>query len=187
MSMTFVSRHDAMSVGAIAALLALLITLGVSASSQRGPQGPGRQDPKAEAPRFVGDAPAPLAESTTVVLQTTPEELVASVLAARARNDLAALARCCSTTVGRAGLDQIDAARAERDFVEGGVLWDRLAVAAKAKKLRFEQVEQRTQAEDGTTFEASGTIAFPSGSRSIDELNFEIVRNRGAWFVKVSP
>ncbi len=188
MSSSYVSRQDAMSTGALVALLALLITFATGRSSRDGlRQDPKPQEQQAAAPRHVGDAPMPLAESRTVVLQTTPEELVASVIAARARRDLAALARCSSTTVDRPALDQIDAARAERDFVDGEVLWTRLEAAVKAKTLRTLLVEKPERSEDGFAFEASGTLVFPSGSRSIDEFSVAIVRHRGAWFVKVSP
>ena len=185
MSASYFSRHGAKAIAALAASLALWSAIRTDSSSPRQqPQEPQARGPRVEAPRYVGDAPALLPESTTIVLQTTPEELVASVIAARARGDLAALARCCSTSAGRPSLDQLDAVRAERDFVEGAALWTRLEAAAARKTLRIEQERRRQQ---GAGPDATGFLTFASGAASSEELQIPIARIGGAWFVWVAP
>lgn len=183
MNSSYVSRHGVGSLAALAAALALLVGLGGDNSSPavavRQPQ-----EPRAEAPRYVGDVPLPLSESAHPVLQTTPEELVATVVAARARRDLAALSRCCSQSVGRVALDQFDAARAERDFYDPEVMMERFEAAVQKKALRIEQrdVKRGEAGEDGL-----GTIAFATGMKSLPEVQMPIVRIGGAWYLKVSP
>ncbi len=187
MSSSHVSRHGAKPVAVLAVLFALLVAVGTGSSSLRkNPQGVVPQGPGGEPPRYVGDAPAPLPESEAIVLQNTPAELVASVLAARTRRDLAALARCCSTSAGRQLLDQLDAVRAERDFFESEQLWTRLAAAAAGQALRVE-TQARPAPEQGTAIDATGTVAFASGSAAIAELQLSIVHIGGAWFLRVSP
>ncbi len=189
MSSSYVSRHGAGALAALAALIAVLVAVPRDTASTQGPRAV-VQNP-VEAPRSIGDVPLPVPESRVVVLQSTPEELLASVIAARGRGDLAALARCSSTSVDRPALDQLDAARAERDFVDGDEIWKRIEAAAKARTLRVEQVQKVVQGK-GDPIEATGSFVVPSaGPRSaspgLAELQVPIVRIRGAWFVRVSP
>lgn len=183
MSSSYVSRHGVGSLAALSAALALLVGFGAQGSQSTAVVQP-PQEPRAEAPRYVGDVPLPLPESQHLVLQTTPEELVASVVAARARRDLAALSRCCSQSIGRVALDQFDAARAERDFFDAEVLMDRFEAAVKKNALRIEQREvKRTEAGE----DAVGTITFATGTAALPEVQMPIVRVGGAWYLKVTP
>lgn len=184
MNSSYVSRQGVGSLAALAAALALLVGLGGDNSSQAVTAVRQPQEPRAVAPRYVGDVPLPLPESAHPVLQTTPEELVATVVAARARRDLAALARCCSQSVGRVALDQFDAARAERDFYDAQVMMERFEAAVQKKALRIEQHEvKRSEAGE----DAVGTIAFATGAMGLPEVQMPIVRIGGAWYLKVTP
>lgn len=191
MSASFVSRYAVGSSAVVASVVALILSLG--AGSTERPQQPMPQERVAEAPRFVGDAPLPLPESATVVLQTTPDELARSIVEARGRRDLAALARCSSTSSGRAGLDQLDAARAERDFFDGDALWRAFESASKERILRVEDTKV-ARGDEGV--EAAAEWVFPNAlpnrdtrNQKVDlvEIRVALVRIRGAWFVRVSP
>jgi hypothetical protein len=186
-STSYISRHGVGSLAVLAAVVALLFGTGTDSAQQPSVQLQQPQGPREEAPRYLGDMPLPLPESKHVVLQTTPQELVASITAARARRDMAALARCCSTSAGRPALDQLDEVRAERDFFEGEQLMVRLERAAKARTLRVEQQEGRPRTEPDERVDATGMLVFPSGTQAITELQLPIVRIRGAWYVRVSP
>lgn len=189
MSSSYVSRHGAGALAALAALIAVLVTVPRDTASTQGPRAV-VQNP-VEPPRSIGDAPLPVPESRVVVLQSTPEELLASVIAARGRGDLAALARCSSTSAGRPALDQLDTARAERDFVDGDEIWKRIEAAKAARTLRVEQAKQAAK-QKGDPIEATGSFVAPSAGRGsasagLAELQIPIVCIRGAWFVRVSP
>lgn len=188
MSASLVSRYAVGSSAIVASLVALVVSLGVGSSVQ-GPQ----QERVAEAPRFVGDTPLPLPESATVVLQTTPDELARSIVGARGRRDLAALAHCSSTSTGRTALDQIDAARAERDFFDGDALWRAFESAMTERVLR---VEDRVVPGTEEGIEAAAEWVFPNAAPNRDagnarvalvEIRIPLVRIRGAWFVRVAP
>ncbi len=151
------------------------------------PQGPG------EAPRYLGDAPALLAESTATLLRGTPEELVATVLAARERRDLAALARCCSISVGRDQLDNLDAVRAERDFFDSPApMWAALQKALDAAQVRV-AVAKLAPAVPGAGAAAApvatarGTVTFARDSVELPEMTLAVVQYAGSWYFEVAP
>lgn len=181
-------RYGAGSLAVVASLLALL-SFGSGSSSA--PELLQPQDPVVT-PRSVGDVPLPLAESTTVVLQNTPDQLLDSVIAARGRRDIAALARCSSTTAGQPALDQFDAARAERDFFDGEQLWTLLTAAKNGRTLQIDDVKAPVfSAEDrAQKVEALAMVTAPvKGAKAagLSEVQIGIVRIAGAWYVRVSP
>jgi len=186
---SYAFRYGAGSLAVVASLTALLT---FSGNSRTTPELLPPQGPVVEAPRYAGDAPLLLAESRTLVLQTTPDQLLDSVVAARARRDIAALARCSSTTAGRPALDMIDAARAERDFFDGEQLWSLLTEAKNGRTLRLDEVREPVWSDEDRAQGADALVMATIVRKELKyaaapELQIPLVRIAGAWFVRVSP
>lgn len=177
-----------------AAILVLILT-GARRGSSADPtpneaRVPAAQQNPQEPVRYQGDAPAPLAESAMTLARGTPEELMATVLAARGRRDLAALARCCSTAVGRDALDRLDAIRAERDFYESAEqIWASLQRALDAAQLRVETAPVPAVvpvANRANVATARGMVVFASGGVALPEFSLAIVQHNGLWSLEVA-
>lgn len=174
-------RSMLLTVSTVAGLLALSLfaasALGAFGTPPTPPQSP---------PRFLGEPPQPLVEAQARAMPTTPLELATAMLAARDRRDLAALARSCSTSIGRPDLDALDAARAERDFYDSSAaVWDQLRQALAAGTL---QVATADEAPAGDPpIDGRGTLTVPFRTAALDALTLPIVRSNGQWFLAVAP
>lgn len=125
------------------ALLALIVVISGGAmaawvSAQPAPQTPDPDtstestDAALEPPaQPMGDAPPEVAEPDEPVKAATPEELFEGILAARAREDRPALARCMASLAEKPTLDLQDAHYAYRNFLWRSIQprWQRLEAA----------------------------------------------------------
>lgn len=179
------------------AVTGLLVPLAMAQDSPANPDDPPAepvpQEPNTgaepnEVTDFLGDPPAPLAEPEVAPKQDSPEELLRSILDARDAKDHAALARCSSTSAGRADLTEVDASRAERDFLHEHVakVWDRLRDAIATGDLTID-TETFQNPEGDPPIEARATARVPVPEGSAGEYQFVLVRIGGQWFLLVGP
>lgn len=104
----------------------------------------------------LGEPPVPVAEPDQAPDRSSPEAVLRSILAGRARQDLPYLARCEAVTAEKAQLDSLDAARAWRFYCMNArkPYWDRIEGALESGQVTF------TEDGDGATatFEVGGAL-----------------------------
>lgn len=140
---------------------------------------------------YLGDRPLALAESSRPILKSTPEELLQTILNARKDKDVAALARCSSTSLGRPLLDQIDTARVERDFFDSNEkLWQAIEQALASGTLQVE-ISSLADPVGDPPVEARAELIIPmpknTNAAGLEELHLRSVRVLGQWVLEVMP
>ena len=163
---------------AVAAAIAGIIGIVIVALPQANDEGKAtEQEPQAPTPEPEPDKPAdehvspPAEESEWAVSNATVEELVEGILLARARNDLAWLARTMESTAGKESLVEDDLLAAHRQYTWGSTdeLWVKVA----------QSWQDRT-----FTVEADGNKAMlvMNVGGNLGELRLPFVRIDGAWY-----
>ncbi len=119
----------------------------------------------------MGDPFPAVAESNVQMQNDTPTALMAGTLDARARGDLAWLARTLESTVKKPSLTMEDTNVAWRQFTSHPItpLWDKLERAWKAGEY--------TLSEDGD----KATITFKVGG-NLDSVSLTLIRIGGKWY-----
>ena len=132
---------------------------------------PGPLPVQEEAIKPMGDPFPAVAESTVPMQNDTPTALIAGTLDARARGDLAWLARTLESTVKKPSLTMEDTNVAWRQFTSRLIkpLWDKLEAAWKAGEYKISEYGDKA------------TITFKVGG-NLDSVPISLVRIGGKWF-----
>lgn len=139
-----------------------------------GPAGsPAPTGPAFEAGSPLGEAPALVGEPAERPDLSSPEMVIRSILAGRAREDLSFLARCDAETAGKQRLDRMDEHRAWRYY------------CMEAMKPFWNKIEGSLQS-GGARFTVDGdraTGAFEVGG-ALGVLELPFVRVAGEWYLR---
>lgn len=123
-------------------------------------------------PSPMGDAPAPVAESSTPIRRATPEDLLAGLFDARAREDLAYLARLTVSPMVKPQLDTLDESNAYLAYVwkSGSRRWDLVKAAFDANTIVWDHSPDKA------------TAIVPAGP-SLGSLPLTFVRLADGWYL----
>jgi hypothetical protein len=118
----------------------------------------------------LGDAPAPVAESSAPLDRSSPAAVLAALRAAVSRGDAAAIARLRAVTGTKGPLDQRDTLRSRIDFLGSRAsFWERAFAAVDASTLAVSASQTKV------------TIRVPLGGAAASNVKLSFVKEGGSW------